>query len=108
MGINGETNMFTVKVIKSCGKIAIEESQRFRQEIRGVADTKPSVLVIDLKDVTFLDSIGLGALVAALNAMKAIGSRLILLAPSEAVRFTLKISNMEKAFQIYDDYIDLQ
>jgi anti-sigma B factor antagonist len=100
--------VFTVKVIKSSGKIAIEESQRFRQQIKGIAETKPSVLVIDLKDVTFLDSIGLGVLVSALNMMKSMGSRLILLAPSEAVRLTLEISNMAKVFQIYDDYRSLQ
>jgi anti-sigma B factor antagonist len=99
---------FTVKVIKSSGKIAISESQKFKQQIKNIVDTKPNVLVIDLKEVTFLDSIGLGVLVFALNTLRAIGSRLILLAPSEAVRLTLEISNMNNIFQIYDDYEDLE
>ncbi|AFY69134.1 anti-anti-sigma factor [Thalassoporum mexicanum PCC 7367] len=99
---------FSVKVIKSSGKIAISESQKFRQQIKNVVETKPNVLVIDLKEVTFLDSIGLGVLVFALNTMRALGNRLVLLAPSEAVRLTLDVSNMTSMFQIYDDYEDLK
>src|SRR5690349_7528489 len=55
---------------------------------------KPPVEVIDVAGVTFIDSSGLRVLVEAHQSRAAVGSRLVLRAPSAAVQRLLEISGL--------------
>ena len=60
-------------------------------------------LVIDLTDVTLLDSSGLGALVSLLNRARAGEGQLGLICPHRRLRRVFEITGLRRAFVFGDD-----
>jgi len=59
-------------------------------------------LVVDLSDVAFLDSSGLGALVACLKSARQAGGDLRIAAPSKQVMMVLQLSNLDRVLARFD------
>jgi anti-sigma B factor antagonist len=59
---------------------------------------RPASMTVDLTFVTFMDSMGIGALVAGHNAAREIGARFILRNPSEFVHRQLRITGLTEMF----------
>jgi anti-sigma B factor antagonist len=58
-------------------------------------------VVIDLDRVDFIDSTGIGVLVAGLNRLRSVGGRLDLAGPSNRVVKLLRITNLDEVFSLY-------
>ena len=56
--------------------------------------------VADLTHTRRIDSTGLGVLVGALKRSRGHGAQVVLVAPTEAVRHTLRITGLAKVFRI--------
>ncbi len=63
-----------------------------------VQQERPPVLVVDLTFVTFMDSLGIGALVAGHNAARDVGTRFVLRNPSEFVHRQLRVTGLAEMF----------
>jgi anti-sigma B factor antagonist len=59
---------------------------------------RPPVLVVDLTFVTFMDSLGIGALVTGYNAAREVGTRFVLRNPSEFVHRQLRVTGLADMF----------
>lgn len=59
---------------------------------------RPTAMAVDLTYVTFMDSMGIGVLVAGLKAAREIGTRFVLRNPSEFVHRQLRISGLAEMF----------
>ncbi len=59
---------------------------------------RPATMIVDLTFVTFMDSMGIGALVAGYNAAREAGSRFVLRNPSEFVHRQLRITGLAEMF----------
>ena len=59
---------------------------------------RPDVMIVDLTFVTFMDSMGIGALVAGYNAAREVGSRFVLRNPSEFVHRQLRVTGLAEMF----------
>jgi anti-sigma B factor antagonist len=59
---------------------------------------RPTVMIVDLTFVTFMDSMGVGALVAGHNAARDSGTRFLLRNPSEFVHRQLRITGLAEMF----------
>ncbi|MEH2451102.1 STAS domain-containing protein [Nostoc sp.] len=90
-----------VKVIKLTGNLNATTSQEFRQNITNMLETGAKIVLVDFKDVTFMDSSGLGALVLAFKTLRAADSKLVLCSISEQVRILFELTNMDKVFEIF-------
>jgi anti-sigma B factor antagonist len=60
-------------------------------------------ILLNLSEVTFMDSAGLGELVAGLKTAKRFSAQLKLLKVGERVQSTLYMSRLLPVFEIYDD-----
>lgn len=60
-------------------------------------------LVFNMADISYLDSSGLGELVASLTIVSKQGGSLKLLNPSPRVKELLKITRVDKLFQVFDN-----
>ena len=79
------------------GDIAMETVPVFRELLRAVVDNHENVRIdVDMRDVTFLDSYGIGLLIAAQRAAAARGTHLRLSAPGPVVRMVLQIAHLEE------------
>jgi anti-sigma B factor antagonist len=59
---------------------------------------RPASMIVDLTFVTFMDSMGIGALVAGYNAARDTGARFVLRNPSEFVHRQLRITGLAEMF----------
>ena len=59
---------------------------------------RPARMVVDLTFVTFMDSLGIGALVAGHNAAREIGATFVLRNPSEFVHRQLRVTGLAEMF----------
>jgi anti-anti-sigma factor len=59
---------------------------------------RPVCMIVDLTFVTFMDSMGIGALVTGYNAAREIGARFVLRNPSEFVHRQLRVTGLAEMF----------
>jgi len=90
-----------VKVIKLSGNLNATSAQEFRQNITDVLVSGAKIELVDFKDVTFMDSSGLGALVLAFKTLRAADTKLVLCSINEQVRILFELTNMDKVFEIF-------
>ena len=75
--------------------------QILRQTIDALLAESWKKMVLNLSDVTTLDSAGLGELVAGLRRCKAAGAGLVLLNANERVHSTIYIARLLPIFETY-------
>lgn len=98
---HGEAGVVTVAADRVDAAIAI----RFKETFRTLVAEGETDIILDLSQVTFLDSSGLGAVVAA---QKLIGPdrRLILVGLQPAVDKVMTLTRMNTVFAIHDSVAD--
>ncbi|MBD0261688.1 MAG: STAS domain-containing protein [Tolypothrix sp. Co-bin9] len=90
-----------VKVFQPSGILDASESQEFRQEITKIADSGAKIVLVDFKNVTFMDSSGLGALVLAFKALRTADIKLVICSINEQVRILFELTAMDQVFEIF-------
>lgn len=84
------------------GKLNMVSAPRLREAIvSAVADGNVRIAV-DLKDVEFIDSSGLGALINGLKTTRQAGGDLRIAAPNEQVKLVLQLTNIDRVLTAYD------
>ncbi len=84
------------------GELDIYTVANFRSDLERL-DPASAPLVIDLTDVTLLDSSGLGALVSLLNRAREGEGQLGLICPHRRLRRVFEITGLRRAFVFGDD-----
>ena len=84
--IRDDTLIVTTKMERIDAAIAIQ----FKDDMRAVTDGGPARVLLDLSNVDFLDSSGLGAVVAAMK----------LLSPDQKLELAGLTHNVEKVFRL--------
>lgn len=95
-----------VEVIQPAGRLDITNAGQLRRQVNDLVPSKPNYLLVDLQNVSFMDSSGLGALVSALKSMRSIGAEMVLCSPNEQVSMLFDLTSMGKIFKIYSSKAD--
>lgn len=91
------------------GEITMEVTQDFKHAVeKNLEDAKAATLVLDLSEVSFMDSSGIGFLVACNTRLQASGRMLALYKPSSQVRKTLGLVQLMEFFRVAEDEADLK
>ncbi|OUE23500.1 STAS domain-containing protein [Clavibacter michiganensis] len=85
-----------VTVVTATGMLNMAAAPELRQAIHDALDPAPQRVVIDLAGVDFIDSSGLGALIAGLRAARDAGGDLRIAAPGPQVAMVLQLSNLDR------------
>ncbi|WP_214320926.1 STAS domain-containing protein [Nonomuraea sediminis] len=88
-------------VVEVVGDLDVAGAPRLRAEIEQ-ALAEPPNLVLDLAEVPFCDSVGLGVLVAVLNRVRQARGRLILVVTPGMITHLLTITNLDRHFETMD------
>lgn len=105
MGIQREHTP-SVSVIELNGRLDSHTVPQFQSQIAERINTQPSDLVLELSDVTFIDSRALAAIVQAMHACEKIGAELYLAGPSDSVRRIFELTRLDKAIKIYSNQLE--
>jgi anti-anti-sigma factor len=76
--------------------------------VNSILELGAKVLLVDFRDVLFMDSSGLGALVIARNRVQKMGGQLMLCSLNGQARMLFELSGMDQAFKVYDTVADCQ
>ncbi len=86
-------------VVKLRGDLDLGSAGDLRERLNGVAlDGKPEI-VVDLRDLAFLDSSGLRELIVASRSAATIGRRFALIAGRDEIQRVFKISGTAERFE---------
>jgi anti-sigma B factor antagonist len=94
----------SVTVIDVSGRITLGEGcTQLRQLIRDHLGKGQKNILVNLADVTYIDSSGIGELVSAFTAVSNQGGQLKLLSLTKKVHDLLQITKLYTVFDIHDD-----
>jgi anti-sigma B factor antagonist len=90
-----------VKVIQPSGIFDGTKANGFEQEINQCLETGAEIILVDLENVSFMDSSGLRVLVSALKIIKASDRKLVVCSVNKQVRLLFELASVDKFFEIY-------
>jgi anti-anti-sigma factor len=91
-----------VACVTPTGELDLVTAPSLRAALEDAVALEPTLIVVTLREVTFLDSTGLGAIVAGWRAASDRGIQLRLLHPSPAVRRILDVTGLD---ELLDDAV---
>lgn len=93
-----------VKLVKLRGKLNLGDAvDRFRDTLADLMASGDTRVVLDLSEVPWIDSSGIGLLVKILTSAKQKGGSIKLLNPSKFTVQTLKMICLLELFEVFDD-----
>jgi len=90
-----------VTVVAPTGRLDVAGAPALKDAIsEAVKDGTPRV-VIDMEGISFVDSTGLGSVIAALKQIRSSQGDLRLAAPNQQVRVVLELTTLDRVFPYY-------
>jgi len=91
-----------VSILDLSGKITIGEGDVIlREEVNKLLEADRKNILLNLDKVTYMDSAGIGELVACFKRASEAGAKLKLLNPSGRVSDLLSLTKLQQVFEIY-------
>lgn len=93
-----------VTVIDAAGRITLGEgASTFREKIRELVNNNSKKILLNLSDVTYIDSSGIGELVSGFTTVTNSGGQLKLIGLSKRVKDLLQITKLYTVFEAFED-----
>ena len=90
-----------IEVIQPSGIIDGISGNELRQQAIELANKDINIILIDCQDITFMNSAGIGALVAALKAVRNAGGELYICSLNNQVEMIFQMTKMNRIFRIF-------
>lgn len=93
-----------VTVIDANGRITLGEgASTFRDTLRDLATKGDKKLLVNLSDVSYIDSSGIGEMVSGFTTVTNHGGQLKLLGLTKRVKDLLQITKLYTVFEVFED-----
>ena len=92
-----------VEIVALTGNVDASVSETLRRQLDRLISSGRTWLVLDLRDVGFIDSSGLSVLVGALKATRAVGGTLGLLKLRPTVRSVIELTRLDRILDVFSD-----
>ena len=93
-----------VTVIDAAGRITLGEgASTFRDTVRDLAASGHKKMLLNLAEVSYIDSSGIGELVSAFTTVSNQGGALKLLSLTKRVQDLLQITKLYTVFEVFED-----
>jgi anti-sigma B factor antagonist len=89
-------------VLAPQGKLNLVTAPAVKARIDQLVKSGSTRVVVDLSDVGFIDSSGLGALIGSLKSARQAGGDVRIAGPGDQVRAVLKLTNLDRILTPYD------
>jgi anti-sigma B factor antagonist len=91
----------SVNVLPLAGEIDLHVSPRIARSLAGVTAKRPPHIVVDLTEVTYVDSSGLAVLIHGMQDVQGYGGKFAIVGLQENVRPIFEIARLDQVFQIF-------
>jgi len=92
-------------IVSVAGELDLYNAEELRAALIEACAAEPSVLVVDLAEVTFIDSTALGVLIEARSRLADRGG-FRLASPGLETRRALEVSGLDRHFSVFDTVAD--
>jgi anti-sigma B factor antagonist len=93
-----------VTVLDASGRITLGEgASAFRDKLRELSANGQKKILLNLGDVSYIDSSGIGELVSGFTTVTNSGGQLKLVGLSKRVKDLLQITKLYTVFEVFDD-----
>jgi anti-sigma B factor antagonist len=89
-------------VIRTFGEVDIASAKSLEKEIRSAFESEAEAVLVDLSEVSFIDSTGLSVLVAMAAVSNSDGRRLRIVRVSPTVQRAFEVSGLRDSFPLAD------
>ena len=90
-----------VTVLAPSGRLDVAGVPALKEAVSEAIKAGQPRLIIDMEGVSFVDSLGLGSVVAALKQVRSTKGDLRLAAPNQQVRVVLELTTLDRVFPYY-------
>jgi anti-sigma B factor antagonist len=90
-----------VTVVAPTGRLDVAGAPTLKEAISETVKNGHPKVVIDLEGVSFVDSTGLGSVIAALKQIRSSEGDLRLAAPNQQVRVVLELTTLDRVFPYF-------
>ncbi len=92
-----------ITVVSMDGRIVLgEESNALRERIRGMLNDKKTKIILDMGNVTYIDSAGLGTLVATYHSARQQGATMKLVNLGQKFKEVLQVTKLLTVFEVHE------
>jgi anti-sigma B factor antagonist len=85
------------------GRITIDSADQMRRRLANALLTHPALVAVDLSDVPYMDTSGVATLLEATRTARQQGTRLVLNGIQQQPLSLLKVTNLDRVFEIEED-----
>ena len=85
-----------VKVIEPSGILDGIKGNQLRRDVADILDKGAEIILVDLQNVTFMDSSGLGSILLACKTVRAGGSKFYICSINDQIRMLFELTKMER------------
>jgi anti-sigma B factor antagonist len=93
-------------VLRPAGRLNMMAAPRLRSSIERLVQDGSTRVVLDLSGVSFMDSSGLGAVIAGLKRARQAGGDLRLAAAGEQVQTVMRLTNLDRVLRPHETVPD--
>jgi anti-anti-sigma factor len=90
-------------VIAIRGELDLAHAYTFDEELRKVEDSRPPCIILDLRELTFLDSCGLARMLAARRRARRLRHRLLLVRGPAVIQRLFALAAVDEAFEMVSE-----
>ena len=94
-------------VVTLAGQLDVATAPDLRQALQEAQYAGAHRVVVDLAELQFLDSLGLGVLVGGLRRARLHGGRLVLAGANDRIRQILEVTGLDRTFQLAGDVAEV-
>ncbi len=98
-----EERIDSIDVLKLEGRLDASSGKDIKEKVSALAKEKRVNLVIDIGAIDFIDSSGLGSLVASLRSVNKLGGDIKIASLQNPVRAIFELTRLHRIFEIFDD-----
>ncbi len=89
-------------IVEVDGEVDLYSSPDVRKSLYQLIDKKTTIIIVDLKEVPYMDSSGVATLVEGWQKVKSYGGKILLTSLRKEVRDVFALTKLEDFFEIYD------
>jgi anti-sigma B factor antagonist len=90
-----------VTVVAPTGRLDVAGAPALKDAISEALKNGPPRVVLDMEGISFVDSTGLGSVIAALKQIRSSQGDLRLAAPNQQVRVVLELTTLDRVFPYF-------
>ncbi|MGB0712663.1 MAG: anti-sigma factor antagonist [Gammaproteobacteria bacterium] len=96
-------NLDNATVARLSGRLDAAEVSKIKGDLKGIESGKGHKVVLNMAEVNFTDSSGLGLVVSTFRSISEQGGAMVVCGLTPQVRSLFELTRMHRIFDLYDD-----